>query len=161
MQEAAHVDTPPLKQLTTTGKPRSLFMDIKHPIPLEEESSNGSDSIKATPRVFTYRAGQVAEKKEWWDAPKGTTKTEPVKDVSFFEFDLPEHLPTSPMCPANPKYKGKGKLVCVVSLGRTSCFANIMARLIILSITEEVPRYPRTTTMNTSKASKKSKVLKA
>lgn len=30
-----------------------------------------------------------------------------------FEFDLPEHLPTSPMCPANKKHKSGGTGVCV------------------------------------------------
>lgn len=30
-----------------------------------------------------------------------------------FEFDLPEHLPNSPMCPANKKYKSGGTGICV------------------------------------------------
>lgn len=110
-----HVETPPLKQLTASGKPRSLFIDIKHPIPLDEESSNSSGSIRAAPRVFSYRRGQHSGKREWWDAPKAAVRRDPVRDVSFFEFDLPEHLPSSPMCPANPKHRGKLK-VCVVSL---------------------------------------------
>lgn len=114
-----HVETPPLKQLTASGKPRSLFMDIKHPLPIEDESSNSSGSVGATPRVtprvFSYRKGQQPEKKEWWDAPKATVRRDPVRDVSFFEFNMPEHLPNSPMCPANPKHKGKLR-VCVVSL---------------------------------------------
>lgn len=38
-----------------------------------------------------------------------------MKGISYFEFDLPEHLPSSPMCPANPMHKLKGRGVCVVS----------------------------------------------
>lgn len=110
-----HVETPPLKHLTASGKPRSLFMDIQHPVPLEDDLSNSPDTFTATPRTFSYRKSQPGEKREWWDAPKTTIRRDPVKDVSFFEFDLPEHLPSSPMCPANPKHKGRGKLVCVVS----------------------------------------------
>lgn len=110
-----HVETPPLKQLTASGQPRSLFMDIKHPMPIDDESSNPSGSIKAIPRVFSYRKGQQSEKKEWWDAPKATVRRDPVRDVSFFEFNLPEHLPNSPMCPANPKHQGNVR-VCVVSI---------------------------------------------
>ena len=38
----------------------------------------------------------------------------PYRRAALFEFELPEHLPTSPMCPAHPKNKSKGKGVCVV-----------------------------------------------
>lgn len=110
-----HVETPPLKHLTASGKPRSLFMDIQHPVPCEDESSNSPSTFNSKPRVLSYRKSQAGEKREWWDAPKTTIRRDPVKDVSVFEFDLPEHLPSSPMCPANPKHKGRGKLVCVVS----------------------------------------------
>lgn len=90
-------------------------MDIQHPVPLEDESSNSSDTFSPKARVLSYRKSQTGEKREWWDAPKKTVRRDPVKDVSIFEFDLPEHLPSSPMCPANPKHQGRGKLVCVVS----------------------------------------------
>ncbi|KAH9242089.1 hypothetical protein CCHR01_17871 [Colletotrichum chrysophilum] len=30
-----------------------------------------------------------------------------------FEFDIPEHLPSSPMCPTNPKHPSGGKGMCV------------------------------------------------
>lgn len=90
-------------------------MDIQHPVPLTDESSNSADTFSATPRIFSFGKRQAGEKREWWDAPKKTIRRDPVNDVSFFEFDLPEHLPSSPMCPANPKHKGRGKLVCVVS----------------------------------------------
>lgn len=38
-----------------------------------------------------------------------------MEGISFFEFDPPEHLPSSPMCPANPMHSLRGKGVCVVS----------------------------------------------
>lgn len=90
-------------------------MEIKAPRPLDDESSNSSDSTGATPKVLSDGNSQVSKKKEWWDAPKGVVRRDPVRDVSFFEFHVPEHLPNSPMCPANPKHEGKGKMVCVVS----------------------------------------------
>lgn len=47
--------------------------------------------------------------------PEAAEFKDPPRDAaSFFEFDLPEHLPSSPMCPANPKYRGSSK-ACVVS----------------------------------------------
>ncbi|CAN8102920.1 unnamed protein product [Discula destructiva] len=119
--EAKLVETPPLKKDTADGKPRSLFMDIKHAdikhADQNENSSNSSTdddkSIRVEPRVFSYRKGQTPERRQWWDEPKAAVRRDPVRDVSFFEFNMPEHLPNSPMCPANPMHKGKGKLVCV------------------------------------------------
>jgi len=78
-------------------------------------STDDGSSDRMAPRVFSYRRGQAAKKREWWDEPKAAVRRDPVKDVSFFEFNMPEHLPNSPMCPAHPLYKGKGRLVCVVS----------------------------------------------
>lgn len=107
--------TPPLKTNTASGKPRSLFIDIKH-AELDDNSSNlTDDSSTSEPRGFSYRQGQAPERRQWWDEPKTAVRRDPVKDVSFFAFNMPEHLPNSPMCPANPMHIGKGKLVCVVS----------------------------------------------
>ncbi|KIW05844.1 uncharacterized protein PV09_03048 [Verruconis gallopava] len=42
---------------------------------------------------------------------------EQVEDVAkltaMFDWDVPDHLPSSPLCPANPKHKGGGKGICV------------------------------------------------
>lgn len=39
-----------------------------------------------------------------------------------FEFDMPEHLPNSPMCPANVNHKSGGTGVCVYHGRRKSPF---------------------------------------
>jgi hypothetical protein len=44
------------------------------------------------------------------------SKKKRFRKAALFEFNLPEHLPSSPMCPANPKNKSGGKGVCVVSI---------------------------------------------
>ncbi|KAF3767600.1 hypothetical protein M406DRAFT_321631 [Cryphonectria parasitica EP155] len=85
-------------------------MDIKHPHPFEDDASASSNSRRTAPWGSSYHKEQPYDQREWWDAP---VSGDPARDTSFFEFDLPEHLPSSPMCPANPKHKGKGKLVCV------------------------------------------------
>ncbi|KAJ4389965.1 hypothetical protein N0V93_007438 [Gnomoniopsis smithogilvyi] len=111
--EAKHVRTPPLKKNTASGKPRSLFIDIRH-AELDDNSSISTEkSVKVKPRVFSYRKGHTPEKRQWWDEPTVAVRRDPVQDASFFEFNMPEHLPNSPMCPAHPMHKGKGKLVCV------------------------------------------------
>lgn len=37
-----------------------------------------------------------------------------MEEPAFFSFDIPEHLPSSPLCPANSKHKSKGRGICVV-----------------------------------------------
>lgn len=53
----------------------------------------------------------------------------PYRRAALFEFELPEHLPTSPMCPAHPKNKSKGKGVCVVCI-----LPNFLFRLLVIFI---------------------------
>lgn len=117
------VKTPPLKQ-SADGRPRSLFLDIKHPLPTDDSVSSSTSSARAAPRVFPYRKEVVAERREWWDEPKAPIRRDPIKGISYFEFDMPEHLPSSPMCPANPMHELKGKGVCVVSDMRNKMVAN-------------------------------------
>lgn len=45
-----------------------------------------------------------------------------------FEFDIPEHLPNSPICPANPKHKSGGVGVCVYHGRRKGCSPVLVAK---------------------------------
>ncbi|KAM7189709.1 hypothetical protein V8F20_010049 [Naviculisporaceae sp. PSN 640] len=58
-----------------------------------DQSASGSSS----------RNGSVAMPVNQGDFPK----------AALFAFDIPEHLPSSPICPAHPKNKSGGKGVCV------------------------------------------------
>ncbi|PSR81907.1 hypothetical protein BD289DRAFT_30714 [Coniella lustricola] len=144
--KVVRVQTPPLKQQTANGNPRSLFIDLKHRFAPEDGfGKSASDSTKTTSRPSSSNNSSSRDKqsvkREWWDKPprislkkdpvpqtaiatpaatttSGTTITtheeeSPQAVVPSFEFKLPEHLPSSPMCPANPMYKGKGRMVCV------------------------------------------------
>ncbi|KAI2628389.1 hypothetical protein GGS21DRAFT_545643 [Xylaria nigripes] len=63
--------------------------------------------------------------KEWWEVPVPVPRPQEaarqrqkhpemaVRLQRAFQFDLPEHLPTSPMCPANKRHKSGGTGVCV------------------------------------------------
>lgn len=55
---------------------------------------------------------RLPQTKEWWEVPAATPRWSDLGPKSF-EFDLPEHLPNSPMCPANKKHKSGGTGVCV------------------------------------------------
>jgi hypothetical protein len=72
-----------------------------------------SPGLGGLPRAKTQRMAQ----REWWEVPLAVTRWEDLspatRPLRSFEFDLPEHLPSSPMCPANKKHRGGGIGVCV------------------------------------------------
>ncbi|KAK2613646.1 hypothetical protein N8I77_000546 [Diaporthe amygdali] len=109
--EAMSVAPPAIKQ-SAGGKPRSFFIDAKHPSSMNDSTPSSASSART--KAFSYPKGVEAERREWWDEPNALVRRDPVKGISFFEFDLPEHLPSSPTCPANPRHKLRGKGVCVV-----------------------------------------------
>ncbi len=142
-QEATRVTTPPLKEDTIDGRVRGLFFDISGPS--ESDRQQGSESTSSTRGTLTNNSSTwgnstVASqnhhqsrrnehyprrRREWWDTPSksmtsaasaaAASRKNQMRKAALFEFNVPEHLPTSPMCPANPKNKSEGKGVCVVS----------------------------------------------
>ncbi|KAK4456698.1 hypothetical protein QBC42DRAFT_237978 [Cladorrhinum samala] len=96
-----------------------------------------STSVGGIGKHNNASSGSISTSKEWWEQQQhlhqqagrsGTPvqsnkgggrercRTNPTGKAALFEFDVPEHLPSSPMCPANPKnVKSAGKGVCVVS----------------------------------------------
>ncbi|KAK1759422.1 hypothetical protein QBC47DRAFT_410172 [Echria macrotheca] len=108
--EATRISTPPLK-------PRSLFFDV-NPMELQQ----GPETEPPIPKQRPRGRSETRKPREWWDSPpKSMTRTTTVAveacyqlpKADLFEFDVSEHLPTSPMCPAHPKNKSGGKGVCV------------------------------------------------
>ncbi|KAK3688488.1 hypothetical protein B0T22DRAFT_155229 [Podospora appendiculata] len=126
--EAGRVFTPPLKEDTADGKPRGLFFDVNGPSEHSRSASSTASTRGTKNTTSSQRKGEREREREreskktreWWDTPPGTpvamaaSKRE-IKEgkAALFEFDVPEHLPSSPMCPANPKNSSKGKGVCV------------------------------------------------
>ncbi|KAK1831344.1 hypothetical protein QBC39DRAFT_434105 [Podospora conica] len=126
-QEAIRVDTPPLKEATADGKPRGLFFDVSGPSsdsgPGGSESTSTRASKKERQKSEAQEPAEPKRRREWWDPyPKtlaaatttAASRRDLIRKAAAFEFDVPEHLPNSPMCPANPKHKSGGKGVCVV-----------------------------------------------
>ncbi|KAI1083406.1 hypothetical protein F5B20DRAFT_595417 [Whalleya microplaca] len=58
------------------------------------------------------RAKRESAYKEWWEVPVAVPRYTDMAPAAF-EFDIPEHLPSSPMCPANKRHKSGGTGVCV------------------------------------------------
>ena len=101
--------TPPLKEEAADGRLRGFFFDVSYPVKTHELSSVSSYQMKTS--GYRQQTRQSESPKEWWEAP---VTVHPWGTESGFEFDIPEHMPSSPMCPANVKHKSKGKGICVV-----------------------------------------------
>ncbi|KAG4252636.1 hypothetical protein FPRO04_02419 [Fusarium proliferatum] len=108
--EARRIKTPPLAEDTASGRPRSFFTETVPPKEDDEmESPSRRNSIQTV-----RRQSIVADTYEWWEKmPKKPVRRSPFQDRPPFEFQLPEHLPSSPMCPTNEKHVSGGTGVCV------------------------------------------------
>ncbi|TLD36477.1 hypothetical protein E2P81_ATG03366 [Venturia nashicola] len=54
--------------------------------------------------------------KDWYRIrvdQNGDNEAKDIEELKMFEWDLPEHLPNSPLCPLSPKHSSKGKGVCI------------------------------------------------
>ncbi|KAI1658001.1 hypothetical protein F4813DRAFT_396127 [Daldinia decipiens] len=93
--EATRIKTPPLRGSGHHAcKPQSFFFDISAP-PIHHGSGSNSNSEPEPSRG---------------PAPLSPSTPEP---HGSFEFDMPEHLPNSPMCPANKRHSSGGTGICV------------------------------------------------
>ncbi|KAF9772041.1 hypothetical protein IL306_010304 [Fusarium sp. DS 682] len=108
--EARRIKTPPLAEDTTSGRPRSFFTET---IPPTEDDLIESSSTRNSLQTVC-RKSIVADACEWWEKiPKKPVRRSPFQEPVPFQFQLPEHLPSSPMCPANEKHVSGGTGVCV------------------------------------------------
>ena len=66
-----------------------------------------------TSKPSTPNGGAVS--RQWWDCDEDTivsrAERRPITRGSFV-LDIPEHLPSSPLCPMHPKHKSGGKGIC-------------------------------------------------
>ncbi|KAI7770872.1 hypothetical protein LZL87_004659 [Fusarium oxysporum] len=109
-QEARRIKTPPLAEDTTSGRPRSFFTET---VPPTEDDEMGAPSRRNSLQTVR-RQSIVADTYEWWEKmPKKPVRRSPFQERIPFEFQLPEHLPSSPMCPTNDKHVSGGTGVCV------------------------------------------------
>ncbi|KAF4478514.1 hypothetical protein FAGAP_12376 [Fusarium agapanthi] len=120
--EARRIKTPPLADDTASGRPRSFFTET---VPPTEDDEMGSPSRKNSLQTVR-RQSIVADTYEWWEKmPKKPVRRSPFQERPPFEFQLPEHLPSSPMCPANEKHASGGTGVCVYH-GRRKCASRLV-----------------------------------
>ncbi|KAG8358298.1 hypothetical protein FVEN_g4250 [Fusarium venenatum] len=111
--EARRIKTPPLTEGTANGRPRSFFTETVAPADVEEVDIQTSSSRRHSLQTV-YHKSYAPDTTEWWERiPKQPVRKNPFQGPATFEFELQEHLPSSPICPANEKHVGGGKGVCV------------------------------------------------
>ncbi|KAM3508073.1 hypothetical protein MY10362_001419 [Beauveria mimosiformis] len=115
--EAVRVSTPPMDEDTADGKPRGFFGPLTPP----ESDTTGSQTYHtpmtskyASPKYNAHRMSVAVPSREWWEGKlQKPTRHKDTNCATNFEFDVPEHLPNSPMCPANVRHKSGGSGLCV------------------------------------------------
>lgn len=100
--EARRIGTPPL--LDQNGKPRGFFFSYAV---RDDEGKILSSDLNDRPKPRRKRTSNID-----WYAIK--LKADEARDNALsFELNVPEHLPSSPLCPKHPKHKSGGKGICV------------------------------------------------
>lgn len=114
------MSTPPMDEDTADGKPRAFFTSLTPPMPDGEANTKKAPSpVRSTKRYSVHSSSIMApQPREWWDQiPQRGGRRDLLNpntnSATRFEFDVPEHLPRSPMCPANKRHKSGGAGVCV------------------------------------------------
>lgn len=84
----------------------------------ETSTKTASPSVRSTKRYSVHSSSMASQPREWWEQIPQRGGRRDLLDAhgsftSRFEFDIPEHLPRSPMCPANKRHKSGGTGVCV------------------------------------------------
>ena len=107
--EARRVNTPPLSpQSSTKGRLRGFFFELRAP-GVEETDNWMGHALEKKKRASVGAA--LASEKEWFRV--SVCGPEQAVAINEFEFHIPEHLPTSPLCPRNPKHSSGGRGICV------------------------------------------------
>ncbi|KAL8771033.1 MAG: hypothetical protein Q9209_003452 [Squamulea sp. 1 TL-2023] len=121
--EARRIGTPPLPGSNGNSKLRGFFFDYNAPRSASETSLNPwpsepMNTATLPPRRYNMRpprspGGKLQKEDpdvEWFRVKLAIGQAE---DERGFELNVPEHLPSSPLCPRHPKHKSGGKGVCV------------------------------------------------
>ncbi|KAI4125371.1 MAG: hypothetical protein LQ338_004294 [Usnochroma carphineum] len=129
--EARRIGTPPLPGSGPNAKLRGFFFDYNAPrstkeqhegawlnlpmntapLPCRHQDLITPSSHPATPRSPGARLQRDDKDIDWFRAKVAVDEAN--YERAIFELNVPEHLPSSPLCPRHPKHRSGGKGVCV------------------------------------------------
>jgi hypothetical protein len=123
--EAQRLGTPPTPNTESewTFHKRGFFFDYTAPPKLDAEGEDSSENGKwkqlDTEDAFCpqqLRRGKKISETAWYtmqmDMVEHQVEVE-IRKTEIQEYDVPEHLPSSPLCPRNPKHRSQGKGACM------------------------------------------------
>jgi hypothetical protein len=103
-QEARHVNKPRSPPSKLGRGARRFFLDL-------------STSFEDEPGASSPESRKHAE---WWDVDEALETPAAAMQPPPLDLGLPEHLPSSPLCPLNPKNSTGGMGICVYHGRRTT-----------------------------------------
>ena len=107
--EARRVGTPPLSSRESgKGRLRGFFFDLRSP---NQENAESPRWELPEEKRRVSATSTLGPEIEWFRVR--VTGPEQAGAINEFEFNLPEDLPTSPLCPKNPKLSSGGSGICV------------------------------------------------
>ena len=117
IQEARRITTPPLYPGTPDIQSPDFSFDVS-------VTGEGGSTVHSPPDVGGTSKSPPPLSQSLWEAglknnrnksALSTRRTLPAELMppTTFELNLPEHLPSSPLCPKNPKHQSGGTGVCV------------------------------------------------
>ena len=122
LQEARRIKTPPLNPGTPDTSTSGILIDVSAP----DETGFPLHSLHTSPELGGSPKLSAPLSRQWLEydtkhANKGNKSTHsPARNLppalmspKTFELNLPEHLPSSPLCPKSPKHKSGGTGICV------------------------------------------------
>ncbi|KAL0944400.1 uncharacterized protein CTRU02_202287 [Colletotrichum truncatum] len=113
--EATRVRTPPVHKNAVDGTPRSFFSDVVPPGVGNDTWNFGhlKSSAEEEQQQNGCKKNVLKNSKEWWEVKRRTRPKKALPGPQAFQFDIPEHLPSSPICPTNILHPSGGKGLCV------------------------------------------------
>lgn len=115
--EMKRINTPPLRYASSAGGQRvsrGFFLDHRKAQELRQseeplkDDQNKKKQKKAKPTPIEDRQDQ----RDFFRMRIDDVVRTPVEEIPGFAFDIPDHLPNSPLCPLHPKHHGGPKHIC-------------------------------------------------
>ncbi|MCJ1314819.1 accessory factor associated with RNA polymerase II [Xylographa vitiligo] len=111
--EAQRVGTPPLPGGGGRKRPlRGFFFDFRPPEEQSDAESPSWEASSASGKSSKTSRRQSDESDEGKERGWFRVRVKTFSDRNISEFDVPEHLPNSPLCARNPKHSSGGKGIC-------------------------------------------------
>ncbi|KAF2226203.1 hypothetical protein BDZ85DRAFT_76987 [Elsinoe ampelina] len=114
--EMRRVNTPPVRQVASAGGTRGIGRNFA----LGTNQTNESEESLVSPPERRRRKEKQSppidrpgdEQRDFFRMRIDQVLNTPDEQTAGFSFDIPDHLPSSPLCPLHPKHHGGQKLIC-------------------------------------------------